>query len=105
MYNVRKSTDELNNSTCVKQHFEKKNFLNLPEHYELIFGTRFDNINLYYQLIEVALVGDMHCIKVILNVPLKSDNLVYGLYSLFTFPTEITNDPFVEFWVRGGAVG
>ena len=71
--------------------------LDLPVHHELIFGTRFDNINLYYQAIEVVLVGDTHHVKLILNVPLKSESQVFELHRLFTFPTEITNDTHVEF--------
>ena len=71
--------------------------MNLPEHHELIFGTTFDNVNLYYQVVEVALAGDTDRMKVILTVTLKSESKVFGLYRLFTFPMEITNDTYVEF--------
>ena len=41
----------------------------LPENYELIAGTKFDNIHLYYELIKVTTVGNAHGIKLILAVP------------------------------------
>jgi hypothetical protein len=43
----------------------------LPENYELIAGTRKDNIYLYYDLIKVALVGNAHGIKLIMRVPIR----------------------------------
>jgi hypothetical protein len=52
---------------------------------------------LYYQAAEVALVGDTHRMKVILTVTLKSVSKVFGLYRLFTFPTKIAKDIYVEF--------
>jgi len=44
----------------------------LPENYELIAGTNFENIHLYYELIKVTAVGNAHGIKLILKVPLKT---------------------------------
>jgi len=41
----------------------------LPENYELIAGTKFENIHLYYELIKVTTVGNAHGIKLILAVP------------------------------------
>lgn len=35
-------------------------FLYIPEHYELIAGTRIENIHLYYDLIKTAVIGDAH---------------------------------------------
>jgi hypothetical protein len=40
----------------------------LPEGYELIASTRSDNIYLYYELVSVALIGNSHGIKSIVNV-------------------------------------
>jgi hypothetical protein len=53
--------------------------LHLPEGYELVAGTKMDNIHLYYELPTATLVGNAHDIKIIVNVPLKtaSHNLPY----------------------------
>ena len=42
--------------------------LHLPEGYELVAGTRAENVHFYYELVKVAVIGDAHCIKLILNV-------------------------------------
>jgi len=41
----------------------------LPEGYELLASHRSDNIYLYYELVSVALIGNSHGIKIIINVP------------------------------------
>jgi len=46
--------------------------LNLPEGYELIAGTRTENIHQYYKLSKVSVVPNFHCIKRIVHIPLKS---------------------------------
>ena len=45
--------------------------LHLTKGYELVAGTRAENIHLYYELVKVAVIGDAHGIKMILNIPLK----------------------------------
>ena len=40
--------------------------------FELIAGTRIQNIHLYYKLISVTVMGDAHGIKLFINVPLKT---------------------------------
>jgi hypothetical protein len=42
--------------------------------FQLIAGTRIENIHLYYELISVAIVGNAHSVKVLMAVPL----VVYG---------------------------
>jgi hypothetical protein len=54
-------------------------YLCLPENYELILGTKFDNIHLYYELIKVTAVGISHSIKLILEVPLKTESTLYSV--------------------------
>jgi len=43
----------------------------LPENYELIAGTRAENIHFYYKFVKVAAIANSHYIKIILNVPMK----------------------------------
>jgi len=52
----------------------------LPENYELIAGTKFENIYLYYHLIKVTTVGNAHGIKLIFEVPLKTESLSFTLF-------------------------
>jgi len=66
----------------------------LPENYELIAGTKFDNIHLYYELIKVTTVGIAHSIKLILEVPLKNESQRFTLIRIIASPTRILNDTF-----------
>jgi hypothetical protein len=53
----------------VKLIILRKVTLTLPEDYEV--GANFDNICLYYDLVEVAIVAEIHLKRFILNVPLN----------------------------------
>ena len=66
----------------------------LPENYELIAGTKFENIHLYYELIKVTTVGNAHGIKLILEVPLKTESQSFTLFRIIALPTPVLNDTF-----------
>jgi len=67
----------------------------LPGNYELIAGNKFDNIRLYYELIKVTAVGTAHSIKLILEVPLKTESQRFTLSRIIALPTRVLNDTFV----------
>jgi len=69
----------------------------LPENYELIASTKFDNIHLYYELIKVTAVGTTHSIKLILEVPLKTESQHFTLFRIIALPTRILNDTFASY--------
>jgi len=46
--------------------------MHLPDGYALIANIRSGNICLYYELVSIALIGNSHGIKIIVNVPLKA---------------------------------
>ena len=71
--------------------------LRLPEGYELVAGTKYENIHLYYDCMQTAIVGDPHHIKMILNVPLKTVNRHFMLYRILALPTRISNRTFVQY--------
>ena len=48
--------------------------LQFPEGYELIVGTKLDKMYLYYELVQVSVMGNVHSMKLIVNVPLKTAN-------------------------------
>jgi hypothetical protein len=60
--------------------------LNLPEGYELIFGTKTENIHLYYQIAKVSMIANAHYIKLIINVPLTTPAHHFELYKIVTLP-------------------
>jgi len=71
-----------------------RNFLCLLENYELIAGTKLDNIHLFYDLIKVTAVGIAHSIKLILEVPLKKESQRFTLFRIVELPTRVLNDTF-----------
>jgi hypothetical protein len=66
----------------------------LPENYELIAGTKFYNIHLYYELFKVTAVGTAHGIKLILEVPLKTESQRFTLFRITALPTRVLNGIF-----------
>jgi hypothetical protein len=71
--------------------------LHLPESCELVAGTRAENFHLYYELVKVAVVGDAHCSKLILNVPLKTTNHYYVLHKIIALPARIFGNKFIQY--------
>ena len=69
--------------------------LQLPERYELIIGNNVENIHEYNHLIEVPAVGDIHGIKLIINIHLKTTNY-FILYKTIALSTRISDNKFVK---------
>jgi hypothetical protein len=69
----------------------------LPENYEWFAGSKFENLYLYYDMVKIAIVGDTHNIRLILNVPLKTANRNFVLYKLIAFPMPVLNNTFVQY--------
>ena len=67
----------------------------LPGNYEPIASTKLDTIHLYYELIKVTAVGTAHGIKLILEVPLKTESQHFTLFRIIALPTRVLNDTFV----------
>ena len=77
----------------------------LPEGYELIAGNMIENVQLYYELIKVAIFGDAHHAKLILQVPLSSTNYRFVLYIVIDLTTPILNDTFVQYLLEFPHIG
>jgi hypothetical protein len=71
--------------------------LQLPGGYELIAGARTEDIHLYYELAKVSVVANMHCIKLIVSVPLKTAISHFTLFRIITVPNRISSDKFVQY--------
>jgi len=74
--------------------------LHLREGYELIAGTRAENIHLYYNLITVTVLGNVHSVKIVIHVPLKTVDRLFTIYKLFVFPTRISDNKFVKYAIE-----
>jgi hypothetical protein len=62
----------------------------------LLAGTRAENAHLYYDLVKVAVIGDGHCVQLILNVPLKTASRYFVLHKIISLPAGISDDKFVQ---------
>ena len=71
--------------------------LHIPENYEWIAGNKMENIHSYFDLAEVTAVGDIHCIKLIINIHLKTANRHFVLYKTVALPTRISENKFVKY--------
>jgi hypothetical protein len=71
--------------------------LHLPDGYELVAGTRTENVHLYYELVKVAVIGDAHRIKLMMNVPLKTASRYFVLYKIIALPARISGDRFAQY--------
>jgi hypothetical protein len=69
--------------------------LHLPDGYELVAGTKLENI--HYDFIQTAIIGDPHHIKIILSVPLKTANRHFMLYKVLALPTRTSNSTFIQY--------
>ena len=56
--------------------------LQLSEGYEVIVGTKSDKIYLYYELVQVSVIRNVHSMKRIVNILLKTANSQFTLYKV-----------------------
>jgi hypothetical protein len=75
----------------------RKVLLHLPEGYELVVGTKAGNVQLYYEFMKVAVIGDAHCMKLIPNVPLKTASRYFVLHKITTLPEWNSDDKFAQY--------
>jgi hypothetical protein len=71
--------------------------LNLPENYELVAGTKFQDVHTYYELVKVALVGNAHSVQLVLSVPLKTAAQMFTLFKILVFPMRLSPDSFLKY--------
>ena len=43
----------------------------LPDSLELVFGTKIENMHQYYPIAKVAVVANVHHVKLLISIPLK----------------------------------
>jgi len=62
-----------------------------PDGYTLCVSLQQNNINLFYEFMDVAVLAGHHSIKLIMSIPLKTFQRHFYLYKLITFPFKIPN--------------
>jgi len=71
--------------------------LNLPENYELVAGTKIQDVHTYYELVKVALVGNAHGVQLIIRVPLKTAVQSFSLFKIVAFPMRLSHDSVLRY--------
>jgi hypothetical protein len=84
-------------SPVMLQEMLKNVTLILPEGYELIIGLSPNNVYLYYEVIQTAMLADTHSFKLVLNVPLKTVGRQFELYKMVVLPTRILNNTYAQY--------
>jgi hypothetical protein len=68
--------------------------------YDFIFRLRPNNAFMYYEMIQAAMLADLHSFKLLMMVPLKTMNVQFTLYRMALFPVRLFNNSFVQFEVE-----
>jgi len=63
----------------------------LPDGYNLYVSLQQNNINLFYEFMDISVLADYHSVKLVMLIPLKTFERHFYLYKLITFPYKISN--------------
>ena len=83
-------------NTITLRRILKNMSFNLRDSYDLLAGTRVENIHLY-DIIKVTAIAIAHQIKMVMDVPLKTANRHFILYKIFTLSTRVANGTFIQY--------
>jgi hypothetical protein len=67
-------------------HFVKEDMIFTSDYwkiivnYDLIVSLRPNNVFMYYEMIQAAMLADLHSLKLLMIVPLKTMNVQFTLY-------------------------
>jgi hypothetical protein len=70
--------------------------LNLPDGYELAVGTKKENTNDYYDLVKTQIIADLHILKLVMKIPLKTADRQFSLHKLVVTPSRVNGNKFVQ---------
>jgi hypothetical protein len=62
-----------------------------PDSYTLCVSLRQNNINLFYEFMDISILADYNSVKRVMLIPLKTFKRHFYLYKLITFPYKISN--------------
>ena len=57
-----------------------------PDGFQLMFGTKTENMHQYYQTATVAVVANVHHVKLLISIPLKAAYNLFTLHRIITLP-------------------
>jgi hypothetical protein len=66
--------------------------LNLPDGYEMAAGTKMENIHDYDDLVKTEVIADLHSLKLVMEIPLKTADRQFTLYKLVATPSRISGN-------------
>ena len=69
--------------------------LQLPDGFELIFGPKTENLDQYFQITKVAVIANMHRVKLLISLHLKASHQLFTLHRIITLPERISSDRFI----------
>jgi hypothetical protein len=72
----------------------------LPGGYDLIISFHPNIVFMYYEMIQAAMLADLHSFKLLLVIPLKTMNVQFALYRMALFPVRLFNHSFIQFEVE-----
>jgi hypothetical protein len=62
-----------------------------PDSYTLCVSLQQNNINLFYEFMDISILADYNSVKLVMLIPLKTFKRHFYLYKLITFPYKISN--------------
>jgi hypothetical protein len=71
--------------------------LNLPDGYEMATGTKMENIHAYHDLVKTEVIADLHSLKMVMKIPLKTADRQFTLYKLVATPSRISGNKFFQY--------
>ena len=60
--------------------------LQLPDGFEIIFGTKTEIMHQYYKIARVDVVANVHHVKLLISIPLKAAYNLFTLHRIITLP-------------------
>jgi hypothetical protein len=71
--------------------------LSLPEGYELVMGTQYNNMPWYIKHVRSALLADLQSFLLVMYFPLTIVNNRYEFYRVVAFPLRILNQTYASY--------
>jgi hypothetical protein len=86
-------------SSMLRDMWQKVSLV-LPGGYDLIFSLRPNNVFIYCEMIQAAMLANLHSFKLLMIVPLKTVNVQFTLYRVAVLLVRLFNHSFVQFEVE-----
>jgi len=78
--------------------------LSLPEGYELVMGTQFNNMPWYFKHVQAALMADLYNFVLVMYFPLITVDRKYVMFHAIAFPSRILNNTYASCKLDGANI-